>query len=283
MNQEDFFSEASATDDPWGSTTSAKLRKDLLNELRAGPIPGTADIDAAIALTDLVWNDLVAYGTGGGNTLDDKEIALAQRALTATLDRIGIPLKLPWRDFATFRAYWLKNAGYGSWQARRDLLQKFFGPVQEELDRQEEAQFHATTAEAVSPHSSTGWPKVDEELTELRRRFRTATTTQDYRDVGNRAVAVLEALSRTIYDPRVHLRGGETEPPADKTKQRIGRYIEDSLAGKDNEAIRGVANKVIELAHSVKHSTEPSRREAGIVADSVIMLANILRRVDQDF
>jgi hypothetical protein len=115
------------------------------------------------------------------------------------------------------------------------------------------------------------------------RRFRTATTAQDYRDVGNRAVAVLEALSRSVYDPRVHLRDGETEPPADKTKQRIGRYVEGSLAGKDNEAIRGVVNKVSELAHSVKHSTVPTRREAGIAADSVVMLANILRRVDQDF
>ena len=138
-------------------------------------------------------------------------------------------------------------------------------------------------AEAVSPHTKTGWPKVDEELTELRRRFRTAITTQDYRDVGNRSVAVLEALNRTIYDPEVHLRDGETEPPADKTLQRIGRYVEDSLAGKDNEAIRGVVNKGSDLAHSVKHSTVPRRRDAGIAADSVIMLANNLRRVDQDF
>ncbi|WP_255413040.1 hypothetical protein [Mycobacterium hubeiense] len=38
-----------------------------------------------------------------------------------------------------------------------------------------------------------------------------------------------------------------------------------------------------DLAHSVEHSTEPNRREAGIVADSAILLANILRPVDQDF
>lgn len=178
----------------------------------------------------------------------------------------------------------MKNDCSGSWQARRDLLETFFGPVQLELDRQEEVQFRAVLAEAVSPHTNTGWPKVDEELAELRRRFRTATTTQDYRDVGNRSVAVLEALSRTVYDPRVHLRDGEAEPAVDKTKQRLSRYVEHSLAGKDNDdAIRGVANKVIELAHSVKHSTSPTRREAGIAADSVVMLTNILRRVDQDF
>lgn len=284
MGPDDFFEETESIS-PWSSepTITTKLRKDLLSELRAGSVAGTDDLDAAIALTHLVWDDLIAYGTGGGETLDDKQIALAQRALTATLGRLGITLDLPWRDFTSFRSYWLRNDGYGSWQARRDLLEKFFAPVQAELDRQEESQFRAVNAEAVSPHTRTGWPKVDEELTELRRRFRTATTTQDYRDVGNRAVGVLEALSRTIYDPGVHLRDGETEPPADKTKQRIGRYVEDSLAGSDNEAIRGVANKVIELAHSVKHSAAPTRREAGIAADSVIMLANILRRVDQDF
>jgi len=94
----------------------------------------------------------------------------------------------------------------------------------------------------------------------LRRRFRAAATTQDYRDVGNRAVAVLEALSRTTYDSTVRLRDGETEPPVDKTKQRIGRRVEDSLAGKDNEAIRGVVNKVSDLAHGVKHSAARRRR-----------------------
>lgn len=284
MGTEDFFEEIE-TISPWTSepTITTKLRKDLLNQLCAGAVGGTDDLDAAVALTHLVWDELSAFGTDGRNSLDDKEVALAQRALTATLSRIGITLSFPWRDFNTFKAHWLRNGCSGSWQARRDLLNELFAPVQAELDRQEDAQFRAVNAEAVSPHTKTGWPKVDEELTELRRRFRTAATAQDYRDVGNRSVAVLEALSRTIYDPAVHLRDGETEPPVDKTKQRLGRYIEDSLAGKDNEAIRGVANKVIELAHSVKHSTAPTRREAGIAADAVIMLANILRRVDQDF
>jgi len=284
MGPDDFFEETE-TINPWTSepTPTTKLRKDFLEELRTGPVAGTDDLDAAIPLTHLVWDNLTAFGTDGSNALDDKEIAVAQRALTATLARIGITLSFPWRDFATFKAHWLRNGCYNSWQARRDLLNDLFAPVQAELDRLEEAQFRAVNTEAVSPHTKTGWPRVDEELTELRRRFRTATTTQDYRDVGNRSVAVLETLSRTIYDPAVHLRDGETEPAADKTKQRIGRYVEDSLAGKDNEAVRAVANKVIELAHSVKHSTAPTRREAGIAADSVIMLANILRRVDQDF
>ncbi|QZH65030.1 hypothetical protein [Mycolicibacterium farcinogenes] len=281
MIRDDFFAE-SAEPGPWGTPT-VDLRVDLLEQLRAGPVPGYDNLDVAIALTGLVWDELKAFGTGGGERLDGEQIALAQRALKATLHRIDVELEFPWRNFESFKTYWIKNECSGSYHARRALLDDFFGPVQQKLDKLEETQFRAVNAEAVSPHTRTGWPKVDVELTELRRRFRTATTTQDYRDVGNRSVAVLEALSRTVYDPAVHLRDGETEPPADKTKQRIGRYVEDSLAGKDNEAIRGVVNKVSDLAHSVKHSTEPSRREAGIIADAVIVLANILRRVHQDF
>jgi hypothetical protein len=43
----------------------------------------------------------------------------------------------------------LQNDAYGSWQARRDLIARFFDPVQDELDRQEEAEFHTVLTEAV--------------------------------------------------------------------------------------------------------------------------------------
>jgi hypothetical protein len=224
VNQDDFFEEIQSMD-PWGggSTSATKLRRDLLTDLRIGPVPGVDDLDAAIALTQLVWNDLIAYDTGGGNVLDDMELTLAQRALTATLGRIGITLSFPWRDFTTFRSHWMRNDCSGSWQARRDLLEELLAPVQAELDRQEDAQFRVVNAEAVSPHTKTGWPKVDEELTELRRRFRTATTTQDYRDVGNRSVAVLEALSRTRQVPLdlTHLKDIRNKPDSDELRSLV--------------------------------------------------------------
>jgi len=281
VKRDDFFAQTTERD-AWGSPT-VELRVDLLGQLLIGPVPGIEDLDVAIALTGLVWDELKACGTDGATRLDEEQIALAQRALKATLHRADINLDFPWRDFESFKTHWIEHGCSGSWRARRLFLEDFFGPVQQRLDRLEEAQFRALNAEAVSPHGRTGWQAVDVELTELRRRFRTAVTTQDYRDTGNRAVAVLGALSRTVYDPTVHVREGETELSSDKTKLRIARYVEDSLAGTYNQAIRGVVVKTIELAHDVKHSMEPTRREAGIAADAVIMLANILRRVDQDF
>jgi hypothetical protein len=95
-------------------------------------------------------------------------------------------------------------------------------------------------------------------------------------------MGVLEALSRAVYDPAKHLREGETTPPVDKTKQRIGRFVEVALPGAGNEELRGLVNKAIEFAHSVKHSTTPTRRDAGMCADAVILLANLLRRIGLD-
>lgn len=71
------------------TTTTTKLRRAFLKELAVGPVARTDDLDAAVALTHLVWDELSAFGTGRGNALDDKEIAIAQRALSAILSRVG--------------------------------------------------------------------------------------------------------------------------------------------------------------------------------------------------
>jgi hypothetical protein len=118
-------------------------------------------------------------------------------------------------------------------------------------------------------------------LAELRRHFQIAKSEQDYRNVGNDCVIIIEALSRQVYDPQVHLRDGEDAPPADKTKIRIDRYIEDTATGPENAALRKLARSAIEFAQRVKHSPTSTRRDAGIAADTVILLANILRRLDE--
>ena len=146
----------------------------------------------------------------------------------------------------------------------------------------EDQALESNLVQPISPRLDTGWPKVDQEIRELRRRFASASTPQDYRAIGTHCVGVLEALGMTVYDPAKHLRGGETVPPPDKTKQRIGRFIEDALAGQRNEDLRGLMIKAVELAQHVKHSQTSKRREAGVAGDSVILLANILRRIAEE-
>jgi hypothetical protein len=268
--------------DPWTIDYMVEVfNLPLVESLRRNPADEYLDIEVAVALADLVHRQLEAYGTSGDQKLSDDELASAIQTLRAVLRRLDINLELPYRNFSSFRTYWLRNGASNSWQARREILADQFEPLHARLIRMEDLTLESL-ADPVSPRTSTGWSEVDEEIRELRRRFLSAQTNQDYRAIGTHCVGVLEALSRTIYDPVKHLREGEQPPPVDKSKQRLGRYVEVALPGKGNEELRGLVNKSIEFAHSVKHAHTPTRRDAGIAADAVIVLANILRRLEQE-
>ena len=275
---------ASGEVDPWAPTPqpTQSMDLDLVQALRRGPVAGHSDIEAALVLVQLAHEELEAFGTSGGEKLDDPQFSTVLIALRAVLRRLAIDFDPPYRNFTTFRTHWIREGASGSWQARRDMLTDVFEPLYQRLLRLEERTFEAL-ADPISPRAETGWPVVDEEIRELRRRFQTSSTPQDYSSVGTLCVRVLDALSRTVFDPDKHLRDGEQPPAPDKSKQRIGRYVEDALPGPANADVRALATRAIELAHHVKHTPTPTRREAGIAADAVILLANILRRLEQEF
>lgn len=253
---------------------------ELILALRRGPVEGYEDVEVATGLTRLIHDELEEFGTSAEHKLSEPQIRDAILALAAVMKRIGIEeFRLPFRDFGTFRSYWLRNDGHGSWQARRDMLNVLFDPLHDRLIGLENGQLSSTLAKPITPHSATGWARVDAEILELHRHFRMARSEQDHRNVGNDCVAVLEALSRQVYDPIVHLREGEQEPPVDKTKIRIERYIEDALPGAGDADLRKLVRAAIEFSHSIKHSETPTRRDAGVAADAVILIANLLRRL----
>jgi hypothetical protein len=86
--------------------------------------------------------------------------------------------------------------------------------------------------------------EVDEEVRELRQRFETASTAQDYRDIGNRCVTVTEMLGDAVYDPTRYQRRGEHRLGRGETKKRFDRYIEVALQGREHAAARSLARAV---------------------------------------
>jgi hypothetical protein len=256
------------------------FRHDFVAQLRVGPIASLADADIAVPLARLVHDELQGYGTNGVCELTEQGMRTALSALLVTIDRLGIrDFNLPFRDFPTFRGHWIKEGAKGSWQARRDLLNELFDPLHDQLAAVQVRALKSTLAQPVTSHSRTGWPLVDEEIGELRRHFRNARTIQDYRAVGNDCAQVMEALSAIAYDPQIHLRGGETEPPVQQTKNRLDRVIEVGWVGPGDADLRKLARASIEVAQKVKHSSTPSAQEAGIAADAVILVANMFRRL----
>jgi hypothetical protein len=251
----------------------------LIRALRAGPVPTYSDIEAALALADLLRGEFNLFGTSGGESLTDAGAREAMRTLQAITKRVGVSWQAPWRDFKAFYGYWTAHGGYGSWAARRKMVAEAFDPLIETLEDREEASFRDELANPISPKGRTGWERVDLEIHELRRHFDTAATPMDYRNIGNDVVAVLEALSEAAYVPARHLRAGETEPRVTETKNRLGRIIEVDGAKEGSTELVRMGKALIEFAQAVKHNPNGSRKRAGIAADAVIQLANMVRRL----
>lgn len=285
MRADDFFTGGTTWvdgADPWAMPVSRWFNAAWVEQTRRGPVADHDDLDVITGLARLVHDELERYGTDSSQELNEDDMRTALLALRATKDRLGITgFDPPFRDFGTFRSHWLQQGCSGSWQCRRDLLDTLFDPLHQQILDREVSSYAAGPVDPVSPRSVTGWPRVDEEIMELRRHFKIARTDQDHRNIGNDCVAILEALSRQVYDATRHLRPGETEPSIEKTKQRLTRFVEDAALGPDNEELRRLARAAIEFAQRVKHSHDGTRRDAGISADAVILLANILRRLDE--
>lgn len=281
VSSSDFFI-APGGSDWFAPAEPERLDRDRLEALIEQPESDEPDAEIALALMDVVRDDLTASGTGGGQSLPDDDMRLAIRALGAVTERVGLPFKLPFRDHTTWRAWWNRNGGHGSWQARRELLSGLFDETYEQLVEAQNRGVAFNLVEAVSPHRSLGWPEVDLELHELRRQFTRATTPQDCAAVGLVAVRVTEALSRRVYVHAEHGASGEPEPKVADTKRRLGAFIASKLPGSGNEEVRRLAKTTIEVAQAMKHRGTPSRVEAGIAADAVLLLANILRRLHDE-
>lgn len=144
MRANDFFIEEE--DPEWalkGLDPDRRMRTVLdiafIDRLRTSPQAGVDDIEAAYGLAELAKAELTDFGTGQEPRLSAEEITAALRTLRAVLRRLEITFDLPFRDFAGFRDYWIKQgmAGGGGYAARRGYLNDLFTPVfprLEELD-----------------------------------------------------------------------------------------------------------------------------------------------------
>jgi very-short-patch-repair endonuclease len=112
----------------------------LIDQLRQRPHESVDDLEAAYALTQLAHDELLAYGTGGGERLDDQELASVLRAIRAVLKRQGVDFDPPFRDFKGFHGYWSGHgmSGTDGWGARRGCLNDLFNPVFLRLEQLED-------------------------------------------------------------------------------------------------------------------------------------------------
>lgn len=167
----------------------------------------------------------------------------------------------------------------GSWAARRNYVDDLFTPVENKIYVLQQRQWDEPLLRPITPHSATGWSTLDGEMEELRAKFAVARSAQDHSAVGNACVRILELLGDVAFDAQRYVPDGEEIPPKANTKKRFDLIIDFELEGSDNQRLRKLARAAVEVAQQVKHEGTPSRRDAGIAADTIIALTNILRRI----
>ncbi|MFF1932012.1 hypothetical protein [Streptomyces sp. NPDC058228] len=118
----------------------------LVESLRFGPPAGHTDLDVAIALTRLLYDDFVSYGTDGqGRHLDDENVPIVIKAHRAVLERLALKSPVwPFRTFdgpRGFGTYWRDNGMSGSWKARRDFIEQLLGPTRDALEDLRELEY----------------------------------------------------------------------------------------------------------------------------------------------
>jgi hypothetical protein len=260
-----------------------ELKTELINKITKGPIDEYTDIEVLACILNILESDFIAFGTSGGARLNDNEAKLIIRAAKVLLKRTNLgELNLPFRDFSGFYNYWRKEGMAGSWAARREYIQSVFQPLLENIESLIDQQFYSQLSDPVVEFEEVNsWMEINSEVAQLRSRFASAKTPQDYSAVGTACVRIIEALSRVAYQHLVHkIDDIEPEPPVDKTDIRISRVIEVGLGGRKNEQLRSLAKASAAAAHRVKHGKTPTKLQAGIACDATILLASIVQRIE---
>lgn len=288
MNVDDLFDPVKV-DDVFGFETIkyTNLKTDYVNGLAKAPHPDIDELELAKALLTVLRDDFVSYGTDGSDMrLDDQTVKIVLRAARIVTKRNNLsePI-LPFRDFSGFGDYWRKEgmSGGGSWSVRRSYIQDIFNPIIDTIEERQDEIYFSQLSTPVSEQPVIGdWVKLKDEITQLRNRFATAKTPQDFSAVGTACVRIIEGISRVAYKQEIHGEATDTsEPPVDKTNIRIGRVIEFGLDGRKNAELRALAKSSSEVAHKVKHATTPNALQAGIACDATILLASIIQRIEQ--
>lgn len=264
---------------------SLTLNFDLMQQIIEADSRRPSDIEALDAVVRLLRREIENYNLRYWSHLSDLGLETVNKAYRMLCARIGVESqRLPFRDWTEYerwrrRENWVYLKQIEANYTEDIFWDEFFGHLENHVQDTLEASWTQDLLRAISPHQETGWAAVDDEIAELRRKFSIARTASDHSAIGFQCVRVLEQLAAASYVQGVHGRFASGEPAKGDTKKRFEAIIKAHASGSENEVLRKIARDAVALSQEVKHRHTPSREDAGIAADAVIFLTNVIRRL----
>jgi hypothetical protein len=257
-----------------------QVNRELINLVRIGPLDGFDDVLIGGRLLELTRSEFEKYGTDRTNVFDNDDARSALSSFKACCIRLGITeIDFPFRDFTTFRSWWLKNGASNSWQARRDLVENVFDPLVKRFDDLLLGIPERTLFDPLNINSQSTWPKIQEEIEQLRKHAASANSDADIRNLGNDCVVIIEKLSAFLYRHADHGDAALAEESPTKTKNRLTAIVEHEFLSSSSHELVKVVRSTIELAQAIKHNHNPTLMDTMILAESTIFLVAVLDRL----
>lgn len=214
---------------------------------------------------------MVSVATGGPRIQDRNAAYQRQRReIASELRRRGLADPNPYGDLWVWHGHW--SANLASYASRRAYISDMYQPLLDAIDHLDERNLGAGLQEA-----RTGWDRVDDQLSQLRERFATARTAEDFQAVGLLCRDIFLSLSDATFDEERHLpEGVELPGPAD-AKRRLGLTIDAEADGASSQELRALMRATIDLANKVQHARAGTLDAAAIVAEATVTSVNLMR------
>jgi hypothetical protein len=149
-----------------------------------------------------------------------------RRFIRQGLRSLGLDDPNQWPELWSWYGFYKEREELGTYQARREYIIRRYQPLLTALERLEERQL-GTGIDAPE----TGWTEVDAETRQLRQRYATAQTPEDFRAVGLLCRDILISLGDVVFDPDRHLPMDQPMPKRDDAKNRIDSRREGRVSG----------------------------------------------------
>jgi hypothetical protein len=139
-------------------------------------------------------------------------------------------------------------------------------------------QIHNNRSEAwgEQPVPTTGWPRVDRTLYEVRRQLEVSQTEEQFQAVGLLCRETLISLAQVVYDPSKHLPRDGTIPSDTDAKRMLDGYISVALAGGSYEETRRYARASIVLANELQHRRTADYVNAALCAEATTSVVRLI-------
>ena len=123
-----------------------------------------------------------------------------------------------------------------------------------------------------------GWQRVDRTMDRIRELLATASTEEQFQEIGVLCREGLISLAQVIFDSKRHppLPNDNTNVSDTDVKRMIARYVASERPGASSQEVRKCVNDAVDLANKLTHGRTSSYRDAAFCAQATVNVIGLI-------